>query len=176
MSQHLPNPAPPSHVKRFRTNPVELAIFSVITLIFFNSVYNLFYDQQGFRPAALKPMAATPISEGRSPASASVPQAFVNVGVRCDANADKDTTATKVRLTGMLCGEGRAPASDATTLVKAQVTNTANKFAATVFTDVNSGKFSTDYIPLNLGKNPIRIEFSYRGGKVVTQDFNVVKN
>lgn len=170
----LPNQAPPTHVKRFRANPVELAIFSVITLIFFNSVYNLFYDHQGFRPAALTPMAATPVSEGRSPASAT--PAFANLDIRCDGNTDRDTTAIKVRLTGTLCGDGRAPASDSTSLVKTLVTNTANKFAATVFTDVSGGKFSTDYIPLNLGKNPIHLEFSYRDGKVVTQDFNVVKN
>lgn len=175
MSQpSLPNPAPSSNVKRFRANPVELAIFSVISLIFFNSVYNLFYDQQGFHPAALTPMSANPISEGRSPASTS--QAFVNVDVRCDGNPDKDTTATKVRLTGALCADGRVPASDTTSLVKTQVINNANKFTATVFTDVNSGKFSTDYIPLNLGKNPIHLEFSYRSGKVVSQDINVVKN
>jgi hypothetical protein len=170
----LPNQAPPAHIKRFRANPVELAIFSVITLIFFNSVYNLFFDQQGFHPAALKPMAATPISEGRAPASAA--QSLVNVDLRCDGNPDKDTTASKVRLTGALCGDGRQPASDATLLVKTHVVNTANQFAATVFTDVNTGKFSTDYIPLNLGRNPIHLEFTYRDGKVATQDLNVVKN
>jgi hypothetical protein len=172
--QPMPNPIVPSNVKRFRTNPVELAIFSVITLIFFNSVYNLFYDQQGFHPAALSPMAANPVSEGRSPASVS--QSFVNLDVKCDATPDQDTTATKVRITGNLCGEGRVPASDGSKLVKTEVVNNANKFGATVFTDVNAGKFSTDYIPLNLGKNPIHVEFTYRGGEVVSQDFNVVKN
>ena len=146
----------------------------MITLIFFNSVYNLFFDQQGFRPAALKPMAATPVSEGRSPASNAQPLA--NIDLRCEGNPDRDTVAGKVRLTGSLCGDGRGPASDAAALVKTQVTNTANKFAATVFTDVNAGKFSTDYIPLNLGKNPIHLEFSYRDGHVATQDLNIVKN
>jgi hypothetical protein len=175
MSQHrIPNPIAPSQVKRFRTNPVELAIFSVITLIFCNSVYSLFYDPQGFHPEALTPMAANPVSEGRSPASTS--QAFVNIDVRCDSSPDKDTTASKVRITGVICGDSRAPASDTTGLIETQVTNSANKFSATVFADPGNGKFSTDYIPLNLGKNPIHIEFSFRGGKVVSQDFNVVKN
>lgn len=168
----LPNPAAPTQVRRFRTNPVELVIFSCITLIFFNSVYNLFYDQNGFHAAALQPMAANPASEGRSPAS--VAPAFVNVDVRCDLNPDQDTAATKVRLAGGICGG--APGLDAGQLVKTQVTNTANKFAATVFTDVNAAKFSTDYIPLNLGKNPIHVEFTYEGGKTVSQDINVVKN
>jgi len=173
----MPNPISPSQVKRFRTNPVELAVFSVITLIFFNSVYSLFFDQQGFRPEALTPMAANPTSENRAPASgAATSQAFVNIDMRCDANPDKDTVAAKARVTGVLCGEGRMPASDPTDLVQTQVTNIANKFTATVFADPGNGKFSTDYIPLALGKNPIHVEFLYRGGKVVSQDFNVVKN
>jgi hypothetical protein len=151
---------------------VELAIFAVITLVFFNSVYNLFYDQQGFRPAALSPMAANPVSEGRSPASAT--QTFVNMDVRCDGTPDRDTTANKIRVTGSLCDSGAG--GDSSHLVKTQVVNGANKFNATVFTDVNAGKFSTDYIPLNLGRNPIRVEFTYRGGKIVAQDFNIVKN
>jgi hypothetical protein len=175
MSQHpLPNPVPPHSVRRFRSNPVELAIFAVITLIFFNSVYNLFYDQQGFHPATLTPMVANPVSEGRSPASVS--QVYINVEVRCDSNPDRDTTASKARITGTLCGDGRVPASDSSELAKTTVTNAANNFVATVFADTASGKFSTDYIPLNLGKNPIHLEFSYRNGNTVTQDINVVKN
>jgi hypothetical protein len=168
-----PNPSAPANVKRFRTNPVEVAIFSVITLVFFNSVYHLFYDQGGFKPAALAPMAANPISEGNSQAPATQP--FVNVDVRCDANADQDTTAAKVRLVGALCDSGRNPASVGQ-LAKVTVINTANRFTATVFTDVNAGKYSTDYIPLNLGKNPIHLEFTYRDGKTVDQQVNVIKN
>ena len=172
-NQPLPNPAAiPTQIKRFRTNPVEIAIFSVITLIFFNSVYNLFYDQHGFHNAALTPMAANPVSEGRAPASVS--QAFINVSVKCDANTDQDTTANKVRVTGSLCDTG--PSNDPSHLIKTQVINNANKFTATVFTEVNAARFSTDYIPLNSGKNPIHLEFTYRGGKVVTHDITVVKN
>ena len=151
---------------------MEIAIFSVISLIFFNSVYNLFYDHQGFHGTALTAMAANPVSEGRSPASVS--QAFINVSVACEANADQDTSANKVRMTGALCDTG--PSNDPSHLIKTQVVNNANKFNATVFTEVNAAKFSTDYIPLSLGKNPIHLEFTYLGGKVVTHDITVVKN
>ena len=168
----LPNPAAPTKIRRFRANPVELAIFSVITLIFFNSIYSLLYDQHGFHPTALAPMAANPVSEGRYPASVS--QAFVNFEVRCDSNSDRDTQATKVRLTGPLCPGNTE--NDVSKLVKALVVNNSNKFNATVFTDVGTGKFSTDYIPLSVGTNAIHIEFSYNSGSVVTQDFKVVKN
>lgn len=175
-NQPLPNPNLPQSIQRFRTNPVEIAIFSVITLVFFNSVYHLVYDPGGFQPAALAPMAANPVSEGRATATAG--QVFANIDVRCDGNPDQDTTAGKVRFTGAFCDGGRAPASAAETdqLTQVSVVNSANKFTATVFTDVSAGKYSTDYIPLNLGKNPIHLEFSYRGGKVVGQDLTVVKN
>ena len=46
---------------RFRTNPVELGIFSVVTVIFLGSLYNLFYNHTGFHPAVLSTMAANPI-------------------------------------------------------------------------------------------------------------------
>jgi hypothetical protein len=166
----LPNPnLAPSNVRRFRTNPVELAIFSIISLIFCHSVYSLIYDHQGFQATALSPMAANPISEGRLPASVS--QAFVNFEINCEAKQEQVTEATKARLMGSLC-ESKA---GNTQLIRAAVVNSANKFAATVFTDTTAGKFSTDYIPLNAGPNPIHIEFTYRGGQTVSQDFQIMK-
>jgi hypothetical protein len=85
---------------------------------------------------------------------------------------DAKTAASKVRLTGVLCGgDGLTGAQ----LVKATVLNSANHFNATVFTDSDSPQFTTDYIPLTEGKNSLRIEFAYRGGKTNTQEFNVSK-
>lgn len=162
----------PQQLRRYKVNPVEVAIFSIVTLIFLNSVYNLFYDRQGFHPAALAPMAATPVSEGRSPAS--VNPAFANLEVKCGINSEQDTQAAKVRLTGTLCGA--AAGTDGSKLIKTQIVNNANRFSATVFTDLSAGKFSTDYIPLNTGKNPIHLEFVFQGGKQVSHDVTVIKN
>lgn len=162
----------PNTLKHFRTNPIEVAIFLAVTAIFANSVYRLFYDSDEFRAAALTRMAANPRSEGRSPASTQ--RSFLNVELRCDAMGEQETGAGKIRLTGSLCGTDAA--TDASKLVKAVVVNAANKFNATVFTDTTAGKFSTDYIPLNAGRNPIQVEFSYRGGKIVTQELVLNKN
>ena len=164
------------NTRRFRANPIEVLILSAVSILFFRSVYNLVYDQPTFSsdPVSVSPIAANPLSEGRSPASAVSAQSFLNVDVTCDKNGDQETTASKVRLTGPLCGADSA--TDTGKLVKASISNTANKFAATVFTDVNAAKFSTDYIPLNMGKNPIHLEFSYRNGKVINADLSVVKN
>jgi hypothetical protein len=166
---------------RFRVNPVELAIFSVVCLILINSIYNLVYDRESFRATSLTPMVANPVSEaGRAPAATVAGAApavgqhasFLNLDLKCDGAADHETGAGKVRLTGSLCGINPG---DGATLAKTSVVNGANRFTATVFTDVNAGKYSTDYIPLNTGKNPIHLEFSYRGGKVVSQDITVTR-
>jgi hypothetical protein len=41
---------------------------------------------------------------------------------------------------------------------------------------VFAGKFTTDYIPLTPGKNPIHLEFSYMDGKTFKQDYAINKN
>jgi hypothetical protein len=163
---------------RFKANPVEIAVFSIVSLVLFNSVYNLFFDPQGFHPSTLTPMAANPVSEnGRTPASAPA-HAFINIEVRCPGEGaatgsqDQETGAHKVRMTGAICHG----ASDPGKLVKTVVLNGANRFNATVFADTNAGKFSTDYIPLNAGKNPIKMEFTYADGKTVVNELTVLKN
>lgn len=163
----------PQTSKRFRINPVEVAIFSVVALIFMNSVYSLFYDRDNFQLATLTPMAASPTTENQSRSPASIVPTYANLDVRCGAMDEQSVTASKVRLTGQIC----TPAgTEEAKLIKTQITNGANKFNATVFTDVNGGKFSTDYIPLEVGKNALRIESSYPNGKLVTQELVIQKN
>jgi hypothetical protein len=157
--------------RRFKANPVEVAIFSIITLIFFNSVYNLIYNHKGFHPTALVPMSANPISEGRK--LASIPQSNLTWEIQCDQSFEKDTPSNKVRINGPLCGAD--PFQGASNLIKANIMNTSNQYTATIFTDVGSGKFSTDYIPLQPGKNSIRVEFSYFNGKSFSQDILINK-
>jgi hypothetical protein len=160
------------NIGRFRANPVEIAILLIISIIFVNSVYNLLYDHKGFYPTALSPMSSNPISEGRG--IASVSQSLMTIQIPCEPYLDKDTLANKIRLIGSLCGaelgSGRDP------LVKATIVNSLNQFAATVFTDSSTSKYSTDYIPLNQGKNVFHLEFSYLSGKTVSQELQVTKN
>lgn len=156
-------------LRRYRVNPVEIVILLTIAGVFLNSAYDLFYSSQGFHPAALKPMAANPVSEGRSPAS--ITSSFLSADVACGTNTDRETSASKIRLSGPLCGtDHSAEHQESDPLLRATVLNEANQFSATVFTDAASGKFSTDYIPLSAGKNQIKVEFSYKSGKVISQD------
>ncbi len=169
--------------RRFKINPAEFAIFSVISVIFLNSVYHLFYDQQGFHPSTVVNVNL-PAEPARTPASlaqAAAPSTpvLMNYEVRCEENVDQSTQADKLRLTGSVCAPqgGRQPASVGSDLPLNQVTvtNLANKFSATVFSDQAGGKYSTDYIPLNAGRNPIEVLFTYAGGQTSTQSFVVEK-
>jgi hypothetical protein len=88
------------------------------------------------------------------------------------ASSEMKTSASKVRLNGVLCGDEGVTGGQ---LVKATVLNNNNRFNATVFTDSNSPQFTTDYIPLADGKNTLKIEFAYRDGKTSTQEINISK-
>ena len=158
--------------RRFRINPIEIAILAVVTGMFAHSAYTLVDSRESFEFASLTPMVSNPISEGRSLASVST--ANVSVNVNCEANPAVPTSASRARLTGSLCGVDAGP--EGTNLVKTGVVNQANSANATVFTDLDTGKFSTEYLPFANGKNPIRVEFHYRDGKVVSHDVEITRN
>ena len=165
--------AQPKNSSRFQVNPVEIAIFSLVSLIFCKSVYDLFQDRANFKMAALAPMASQPTLALRNPASVTAPD-FLNMDLNCESTGDQETVAGKLRLTGNLCGKGSQMASKTNSpLVKTQISNSANRFAATVFTDMTTGKFSTDYIPLIPGKNTIQVEFTWLSDKFV-QQFTII--
>jgi hypothetical protein len=159
------------NLRRFRANPVEVAIFFLVSTIFVHSVYNLVYDHQGFEPISLVPLNSNPLSEGRAPASAN--SALLNLDVTCGEMSEKTSSAHKVRLHGNLCGS--EPNDGGSKLIKSTITNKSNQFNATVFTDSYNGNFSTDYIPLMTGKNTIRLEFSYQGGNTAAHEFTLNK-
>lgn len=166
--------------RRFKINPVEFAIFSVVCTIFLNSVYNLFYDWRGFRSTASVEVKLGSESQApRSPASlgasmAAVPTSFINMGILCQEEMEEQkVTANKVRISGPFCGIS-AP-QDHKKLLRTEVMNEANQISATVFTDFHTGRFSTDYIPLQRGKNTIQIKFVYQGGKVGTKTVQIQK-
>ena len=175
-------------MRQFKINPVELLIFSVVSLMLLNSVYNLFYEHPGFQASGLLTLGTGGReSDSAKSAGAQATPMFLSYDFKCDANTEQSTAAGKVRLGGGFCGqpgggpvtlgtEGRGLASEGQRLVKIDVANTANKFSATVFTDSGASKFTTDYIPLNQGKNPIQVDFTYAGGKTVSQTFNIERN
>jgi hypothetical protein len=169
--------------KRFRVNPIEIAIFSVISLIFVKSGYSLLYAHDGFDPAALTASAQDPLApvEGRSPASvAPVAKTFSEVKIGCDDKESPAVSSNKIRLIGNLCAEaaeaGAAVDETPQNVKKISVVNTSAKVAATVFPDYTNKKFSTDYISLAQGKNLIYVQYEFKDGKTLGHEFSIMKN
>lgn len=152
--------------QKYRINPIELVIFGVVSLMLFHSLYNLFYEKHVLESGTLTATSEDHSTTDRALAST---QSFQNFEIKCLPRLENDTQAAKIRLTGPLCGLVNESQHSAK-LVKTQVTNQTNRFSATVFTDLSAGKFSTDYIPLDAGKNQILIEFIFDHAKTFKQE------
>lgn len=153
-------------------NLVEFLIFGFATAVFFNSAYQLFYGWEELRPATLGSMDA-PAQKTNARSPAALGQSILYLDFDCQKSPIQVTTsAHSLRLKGKLCSEGSSKAR----LLKTEVTNVANKEKGHVFIDSNDGSFSTNYIGLNNGENPIQIQFIYDGGNVVPKTLTVFKN
>lgn len=163
-------------MERYRTNPFELAILALVASLFVYSAYDLFQAREGFEFSALTPEAGDPKSEGRT--LASVPMGTATLELGCEPSTARDTTASKLRLTGSLCDAGAraAAGTDGSRLVKTVAGNSSNNYSATLFTDLDSGKFSTEYIPLLVGRNTLRVEFHYADGKIQAHDVEITRS
>src|SRR4051794_34868380 len=94
-----------SRVNRFRANPIEVTIFSIISLVFANSLYNLFYDREIFQARSLKAMASSPLHESKRRPSSLSSSELSDVNLKCDPSLTKLTGASKIRLKGGFCGD-----------------------------------------------------------------------
>ncbi len=170
--------------RRFRINPVELAIFAGVTLIFVNSVYNLLYERPagGFTPMLTRGKAPgeTGLS-GRFPASierrkteAKPVSLLARAEISCEDSQNHKTSAAKLQLGGSLCGSQTA--EDTQKLLKTEIVNTANHYTATVFADNKGVRFTTDYIQLVDGINPIKVDFFYKDGRTVSKTLAIARD
>lgn len=170
---------------------VEVGIFSVVSLIFLNSVYNLFTDGRLLGSSERKPLVvqaparSQPGEAGKNPSQDAV-AGFVPYETKCQASGEiLETTAAKVRILGPFCGApiGRQIAgapppgsgSSESTLSDYKIENTTSRYTATVFSDHAAGKFSTDFIPLEPGTNKVIMEFRYRNGKVHPVELTIIR-
>ena len=139
-----------------------------------NSVYTLVYNHHGFKAAALTPMTSHPSFESR--AIASVTSSLLNLNFDCDKILPETTSATKVRVSGLICGFNPSLASESYPPPKVAVKNKTNQNTATVFLDPTSGQFSTDYISLAPGENIIHVEIHLRTGKTTSKEILINKS
>lgn len=168
----------PSNKGRFRVNPVEMAIFSAVSLIFINSLYNLFHDRSASSGLLAHSIASPAPQADRAPAAiepvsnAPVSTLLATQEVGCQSEQKHQTSAGRLRLKGLLCGVQTPEESG--NLLRTEVVNTANQVQATVFPDPQTLSYSTDYIPLVEGANSIRIDFHFKG-KTTSQRLDVTR-
>lgn len=161
---------------RNKFTAVEMGIFAVVSLIFMNSVYHLFMDGR-LSGNERRPLAGTPVRS--VPVTKTKMDDLAVYETRCVLQGESyETSASRIRILGPLCGApNRSPASvngtaSATSskpdpgLVSSTVENATTRFAATVFTDHGTSDFSTDFIPLEKGRNRIVMQFRYKTGKI----------
>jgi hypothetical protein len=167
--------------RRSRINPIEVLILGSVTLLLGKGILDLF-DAKALTAGTQFSTAAPRFTAGRSPAAArngetAIPPRLAQLEVRCDTGK-LETASSRVRLSGILCGfpESSKGTGEPRRILKSQVFNQANQYQAAVFSDLNSGKFTTDYIPLVSGANPFKVEFQYAGGKASTQEVVIQKN
>lgn len=103
----------PFENKKFRINPIELAIFAVATFIFVRSGYSLIYAHNGQETPTLAASAPDPVApasqDSRTPAAA-FPKTFTEVTIGCDPTIENSVSANKVRFVGSLCKPANMPA------------------------------------------------------------------
>lgn len=183
-----------------RFKAVEMGIFAVVSLIFLNSVYNLFTDGKFLGGGERRPLAAykgqptgpgsektaepaqAPASPMANTANGNTSTGFVPYETKCQSSGEVfETSAAKMRILGPFCGStGRNLAGDNgakgnTEVADYRIENSTTHYTATVFSDFSAGKFSTDFIPLEPGPNKVVMEFRYKNGKVFPVELTVIR-
>ena len=170
--QKYPYQDAPKSIKRYRSNPVEVAIFTGLLLVFAHSAYEFTQNPSVTLSQVFQDLTSrTPASELKTtPSSPTLPGQTLNL--KCEDQSQVVTTA-KVRMSGNLC----LAASDTFgPLTRATVTNVTAKTAGNVFADTSEGRFSTDFITLMPGTNEIHFEFSDSRGKTIQRTIQLMKN
>lgn len=155
-------------LNRFKANPIEVLIFAVITAVFCHSVYSLFYESPDFSPNSTLSSFPTGTNTPERHLASTPSTTAAILALNCDSPLKQETPLSQVRLSGFLCGLKED--SNARRLTKTVIFNQANQFQATIFTDLFTSTFSTDYIPLIAGENKIRVEFSYFDSQSFSQE------
>ncbi|MFZ9594942.1 MAG: hypothetical protein ACO3A2_02570 [Bdellovibrionia bacterium] len=162
-------------VKRFKTNPIEVVIVLVVSLIFFNSLYNLIYEYPSQEALALLPAESPIQSQGSSRLPASTPSAYFDLELDCNKIKTEQTRASKIRITGTICALNSQQKIE-TSSPQISIKNSTNEDTATVFQMETTDKFSTDYISLSDGENRIQMKFQFDSTRSVSKELIVIKN
>ena len=168
LAKHCAEASQEMESQKFKANPVEYLIFGTVATVFVVTAYRFYSDSQNIRLTAMTPMRGNPVSEAREPASALLER----VEMTCGTTLDRQTGANHVLIQGPICGN---PGIEGKDLLRASATNSTKGTQSPVITDLEPNRFRTD-VPLALGRNSIRVEFSFKDGKTETFDLNIIRN
>jgi hypothetical protein len=168
---------------KHRFKSLEIGIFSVVSLVFLNSVYG-FLSNGHF--LGIRRLASSPKPVLNRSVSSEL-ESFTQYETTCHpAGEVLRTQAAKIRVVGAYCGASSvrqvasvpaaAGAAPPVEPLDYRVENASTHYLATVFTDHEAQRFSTDFIPLNPGSNKILMDFKYRSGKTHTVVIEFIRN
>ncbi len=138
---------------RFRSNHVELVIFSAVGLIVLSSLHSLLQDWGNQAPTSRQPSSI--VESHTPPIAAKIISPEVNLKfytsleLPCDGEPQLHVQTQKVHFHGGNCFPG-------TTEIK--ILNQKARRSASVFLDAKKNSFQTDYISLEPGQNTLRVE------------------
>lgn len=154
---------------------IELGIFALFSLVFLNSLYG--WIAGNFLPEKAKEPAYRSI--------ASSPEGITeSYSLQCQGKPESlKTRSHKLRILGAYCGlvpisrndDRSVAAVNQKILKELRVTNKTTAYSATIFSDNFNRRFSTDFIPLQSGKNTIEIGFQYETGDTYDSQIFVEK-
>ncbi len=157
--------------KSYRTNPVEVVFLGVMGALFLSSVYNLFFTERSFIvkvDAPNRPVIKERASEtAREPASTTLPTESLEL--TCEPKQARMTSVSRVRLQGLLCGGTKNGA-----LLEGRIVNEATHTEGLLVVS-DPTRFASDFVPLNLGRNPVKLVFQFTGGKKVALDLELTR-
>ncbi len=165
----------PKAVRRYRTNPIEVAILAGVVLIFGRSAWEFSQNPTVTWNSAIQQFA---VREPASVVGARAAQGAIigvqTLDVDCTAkDTPTEVQASKIRVRGELC---LSQTEGFGVLTQATVRNLTTQVTGNVFADAAHGKFATDYITLVPGTNELQFEFSDPVGKRVQKNVRVLKN
>lgn len=153
--------------RRFRVNPLELLLFLGMIGVTSRSAYLMFSEIPNYDAFLHADRAPASAVDEASPARRKLTG---HLFLDCTPSVEpKYVEAEQVRVHGDLCGSRveRGSTGPAATPQKVSVLNRTNQQEAIVFIDKGRSEYSTEFLPLDPGKNAIQIKIEYQNGKVV---------
>lgn len=156
---------------RYSINPFEiLATLAMLSFVGY-SAYQLVIGHGALRPLG----AVRERIQAQDQTSANGSRQLASVGgiqeLSCAPQGAQgfEVKGSKVRLAGALCGSQGAADAPLNPTIK----NASNESKGSVFVDLTSGRFMTDYLALAPGDNRIEIDFPYRDGRMFKKTITV---